>query len=934
MTAPLRAKWKSAWIGTFATEEGEGMIPIMAEVRQSQTAVFGRRLTIGPADQDSDDMISTLSMGDWSGGGQIEELTGADQSRYWWGIFEGRSPRQAALPPLVSAYRPNSNCTKCWPLGVTGGKALFCFLESGTPKVWFFNEATKLFDYNGGAGVSITNEPVGKSLEYGGAVYVPCGANGYKIITDAGSGVPSVTPVAGADDPTADAATSNPKPVHFARGEGRYIFALTVTGGVAKSLTGAGTAWTWDYNAADEIYPRVDSGVTPYRLVPFFNGEGAPCLYVITSAGALQYDRGNKLFHETPIQFPTHPDVGRAAVVWRPGEDLWISLGLDTVRYTASNVAIPLSGVSRDASVPSDYRGTIVDLEPEISCLYALVAPYNDQSTWEYDSEFGEEGSGDDELDTPSQIAIDPVDGSIYVADKDNSRVKKYDSSGVYDSQVTGLTGCTGVCVDTNQNVYVVYNPGAGVVGVKKYNSSFGLQWTALYGSGSTGNHIAASTLHYYVTDSGNHRVIKGSLTDGVVNGYLGIPGSGDGQLGNPVGITYNPTTSTLFIVDQGNDRVQEWNTAGVFLRKWGGSGTGPGQFQLPVAICANPVNGWVFVSDSTRKDIQVFTAGGSYALKFGSSGTGDGQFTYPSGMGMDDEGNLWVSDQSQDRIQMFTAEEVATTPHLQAWSGIGWCGVWEGNTGVSPTYAKVMNVTSAYRLWWGADDGYAYTMNLRRSVHNPRTGILSQIDDFAPSGYIETSRADMGMLGFQKVASHVILFMREASSSERLYIQYEIDDGGWENFLDSSGNTIYVEQPGKNVMTFNNSLIDGVDSYSRGSPFNWIRFRINMERGSNTKLSPVIKAFNLHFLKVPQNSNSFQFTVPLPKRRWNGLGPADISDHLNGLLESGEMIFLRHQDRLYRGRLAQVTGVDATGRDFSGIRNISFIEVQTNEDA
>jgi hypothetical protein len=129
--------------------------------------------------------------------------------------------------------------------------------------------------------------------------------------------------------------------------------------------------------------------------------------------------------------------------------------------------------------------------------------------------------------------------------------------------------------------------------------------------------------------------------------------------------------------------------------------------------------------------------------------------------------------------------------------------------------------------------------------------------------------------------------------------------------------------------LPFNESLITSTETVSRGLSFNWIRFKLTFARGSDDTKTPVIRAFNLHFLKVPQNSSSFQFTVPLPKRKWRDRGPAEMSDALVELLESHEMVFLRHQDRLYRGRLAQVTGVDATGRDFSGIRNVNFIEIQ-----
>jgi hypothetical protein len=46
-------------------------------------------------------------------------------------------------------------------------------------------------------------------------------------------------------------------------------------------------------------------------------------------------------------------------------------------------------------------------------------------------------------------------------------------------------------------------------------------------------------------------------------------------------------------------------------------------------------------------------------------------------------------------------------------------------------------------------------------------------------------------------------------------------------------------------------------------------------------------------------------------------------------MLEGQAMVFLRHQNRLYGGRISQITGVDALGTDFSGVRNTSFCEVR-----
>lgn len=1246
MTAPERADWKSIWLGLWDWEIKDGWLPVMEETRVSQTAVFDRRLTIGPADKDSDDLISTLSAGDWSGGGQIEEMTGADQTRFWWGIFDGRSPGQACLPPLVLSGKATSATGTCYPLGVVNDTEYFCFgtdiagvdTVSDSAITWYSKE-------------SMTNAPVGKSVEFNGALYVPTGTNGYSIITESSTGNPTVALKTGTADPTsapADVdlpliAASTPKAVAFCVAEGNKLFALTVTGGIAWSFTGASDAWHWDYNEAEQFFPKLQSGYTPRHLVNFFNREGTPTMFVVHNRGAHIYNRPAKKLEVTPIQYPNHPDTGKGAAVWRAGEDLWIGTGLDTVHYTSANVTIPLSGVSRDAGVPPGYRGSILDLEPELSALYALVGgveenavavSFSDKttggsgsgdgefnalrgtvvdasgniwvvdsgnsrlqklnSTLDYVSKFGSNGDGDGELDLPHDVDLDSS-GNLWVVDRGNHRVQKFNSSGTYQSQIDGRVsipgnyaysskfgshgsgnsnfdtpqqiatdsggnfyivdigndavkkftsggvysssvslflgsgpGFRGVAVDSSDNTYVGLDTDDPGVGITKRNSANVTQWDKTYatvtdlgflatddtyvyatlpsnnavgkilasnggfagtwGGFGTGNGqfsspqgIATDGTYVYVADSGNNRVQK-FTTGGVYVTRWGSSGSGDGQFNNPQGVAISPTTGDVFVVDAGNDRIQQFTNNGVFIssfgaagtgdgqftfgsgilvtaagvvwasdqgasadrvqaftsgssslgpgdgdgefalpsgiainrttgtiyvadtgnnrvqyftlsgtytgqwggggtgdgqfsmsatgfngivvnqttgdvyvadrnnfriqqftstgtfvRKWGGFGTENGQFSSPVDLTINPDNGNVFVVDSANDVVQEFTSTGSYVGRFGASGSGDGQFGTPHSIAFNDAGDFaYVTDFTASRVQEFAYFQVTNVnnskPYLVSNTGVGWQGLWEGTAGDIPTWAEVMQVTDGYRLWWGLDDGNAYYMPLRRTVHNPRTGILDGVDKFASAGYVETSKADMGMLGFDKIASHLIIFMREASDAERLRVEYEIDDGGWNDFRDVDGNIHYIDSPGRTVLPFAPTVIDGVNASSRGKAFNWIRFRINFERGSSIYLSPVIKAFNLHFMKIPQSSTTFQFTVPLPKEKYRGRGPEAIDESLNALIEAEEMIFLKHHNRLYRGRIAQITGVDATGRDFSGIRNVNFVEIPTNE--
>lgn len=934
MAAPERAKWKTFGLGTVLTASGLWLYPSMNEVRVGKTAVFDRRLTIGAADLDSDDLISTLSLGDWSGGGQVEEMSGADQSRYWWGIFDGRSPRQAALPPLVNNEgAPSGASGTCTPLGVVNDTAYLAFGTDicgwdAANDTWYTRE-------------TMTSAPVSKGTRFQGKLWVPQGSAGYAVITESAAGNPVVSTVTGAADPTDNdpVPTSNPRVVHFCTGEGNKLFALTTEGGLAWTFADDASAigdaaWHWDYNEGEAYFPQIESSATPRRLVSFFNRAGVPTLVVVHSKGAHLYNRNVPQLEETPIQFPDHDNLGKGACVWRAGEDLWLTLGLDTVHYTAANVVVPFSGVNRDAGVPAAYRGHIVDLEPEISTLYALVAPGTTE-VYQYLSKHGTDGAGNGQFDTPLGAAWSAFNDRLYVLDSGNDRVQYFQADGTFaatfavDADATG-----GIAVRTSDgNVFVPHGTLSNPA-VEEFSATGTSITNHSLGDGNPDVHSVAlnqTSGYLYLTQPTNDTVVIYDPVAGMGVTVLGDDGSiatGD----QPTPIAISPLTGDVYVGCLGDHTIEQYTSAGAFLRAWGSEGSGDGQFLNPIAIAIDPNTGDVFVGDDGRDDIQQFTSTGFFVRVIGESGTGDGQFAAIGGMAFDEDEALYVTDtqSGDDRVQKLTLQDGLGNAHLQGWSGIGWQGMWEGGQ-ITPSQVMVMQAGDNYDLWWGADDGNAYRMELPPGgLRNPRQDVLTLSSRFASSGYIETSRADMGMLGFRKIASHAIVFMRSATTSEKLTILYEVDDGGWQLLGE-------VTEPGRTVLPLRDVALTlddaSTETVSRGIDFDWIRFRLELARGANVQRSPVIRAFNLHFLKVPQNSTTFQFSVPLPRRKWNGRRGEEIADTLDELLESREMVFLRHHDRLYRGRISQVTGVDATGQDFFGVRNVNFVEVQTNED-
>jgi DNA-binding beta-propeller fold protein YncE len=80
------------------------------------------------------------------------------------------------------------------------------------------------------------------------------------------------------------------------------------------------------------------------------------------------------------------------------------------------------------------------------------------------------------------------------------------------------------------------------------------------------------------------------------------------------------------------------------FLRKWGSYGSDKGQFNSPNGVAVDK-DGNVYVADTGNRRIQKFDRYGNWLLMWGSYGSGNGQFEEPYGVAVDKDGNVYVAD-------------------------------------------------------------------------------------------------------------------------------------------------------------------------------------------------------------------------------------------------------------------------------------------------
>lgn len=87
-----------------------------------------------------------------------------------------------------------------------------------------------------------------------------------------------------------------------------------------------------------------------------------------------------------------------------------------------------------------------------------------------------------------------------------------------------------------------------------------------------------------------------------------------------------------------------------------GGPGADDGKFRWPVCLVVDEDEN-LYVSDEALNRVSIFNKEGEFIKKWGEAGSGDGQFNRPAGMAFDPDGNLCVVDSMNHRIQRYTSD-------------------------------------------------------------------------------------------------------------------------------------------------------------------------------------------------------------------------------------------------------------------------------------
>lgn len=130
----------------------------------------------------------------------------------------------------------------------------------------------------------------------------------------------------------------------------------------------------------------------------------------------------------------------------------------------------------------------------------------------------------------------------------------------------------------------------------------------------------------------------------------------------DPLGLAIDTERRLLYVVDTKQDVVLVYDADSLKpLRKIGTPGkkhtlTGPGEFSLPTNIALDK-EGNVYVTDSLNFRVEIFDAEGNFISQFGQHCDAIGCFERPKGIAVDSDGHIWVVDTNLALVEIFNRD-------------------------------------------------------------------------------------------------------------------------------------------------------------------------------------------------------------------------------------------------------------------------------------
>lgn len=266
----------------------------------------------------------------------------------------------------------------------------------------------------------------------------------------------------------------------------------------------------------------------------------------------------------------------------------------------------------------------------------------------------------------PTDVAVNPANGDIYVANSRNAHISVFTPGGSYRFSfrdtgrgTPGLLDPVYLAINSQAQVYVsdrfrkaifVFTSKGKFIkkflpnGDKSFDDETNFKWapTALWFD-EQDNLYVTDVLH-------EHQVWVLSPQGKVLRKFGHFEQAQDrfrGEAGfyYPHGITTDKD-SHIYVADSNNGRIQVFDKSGHFLKFIFTGG-------LPRGVVIDDL-GRLLVVDALSHHVEVFDLNGEPLLKFGKQGVKDAEFNYPNGLAVDMR-RIYITDRMNNRVQVWS---------------------------------------------------------------------------------------------------------------------------------------------------------------------------------------------------------------------------------------------------------------------------------------
>lgn len=299
--------------------------------------------------------------------------------------------------------------------------------------------------------------------------------------------------------------------------------------------------------------------------------------------------------------------------------------------------------------------------------VWLLWIPSAQEPSYIFSAAWGEPGTNPGQFRDPTGISV--TADEVFVSDARNSRIQVFDHQGRFKHQITGR-GLPAAELGRPMNLDIhngelyaadYWNDRIQVYALNgTHRRNIGTSGSGPGQFDSPGGVAINAQGEVYVADFYNQRIQHLSADGQFIEqwGMTGTVGSRTGEFNYPTDVAIG-LDGQIIIGDGYNDRIQLLDSSGTFVRKWGGPlamnifGPFAGWFATVTSVAVGP-EGNVFVADFYNNRVQKFSAQGQFLTSFGSSGSGPGQFSYIMAVAVAPDGTVFATDLGNNRVLSF----------------------------------------------------------------------------------------------------------------------------------------------------------------------------------------------------------------------------------------------------------------------------------------